>query len=191
MIELGKGGRINLGKKHPGLTKVRVGLSWDPKTGGFGPDFDIDASVFILSNNRLLSDDHFVFYNNLKSPDGAVCHSGDNRTGAAEGDDESITVDLAALPPQADELSFVVTIHEADIRRQNFGQVRNSAIRLYDVNSENVIAQYRLEEEYSTETALQFGSVRKNEDGEWNFVAVGAGYRRGLIDFVRAYGGNV
>ncbi|MFC4160679.1 TerD family protein [Chitinimonas lacunae] len=191
MIHLEKGGRINLAKNHPGLTKIKVGLSWDANAYGSGPDFDIDASVFVLGQGKLLSDEHFVFYNNLQTPDGSVSHSGDNRTGQAEGDDESITIDLAALPPQADELSFVVTIHDAADRRQNFGQVRNSAIRLYDLEQGAVIGQYKLEQEFSTETALQFGSVRKNDVGEWSFVAVGAGYRRGLIDFVRAYGGNV
>lgn len=190
MINLEKGGRINLAKNNPGLTKVKVGLGWDAKSFDTGAAFDIDASVFVLGQGKLLSDNHFVFYNNLQTPEGAVRHSGDNRDGAAQGDDETVNIDLAALPPNADEISFVVTIHEADQRRQNFGQVRNSAIRLYDANSGTIIGQYKLEEEYSTETALQFGSVKKNDAGEWSFVAVGAGYRRGLLDFVRAYGGN-
>ncbi|MFC4159395.1 TerD family protein [Chitinimonas lacunae] len=191
MINLDKGGRINLAKNNPGLTKIKVGLGWDAKSFDTGSSFDIDASVFVLGQGKLLSDGHFVFYNNLQTPEGAVRHSGDNRDGAAQGDDETIHIDLAALPPNADEISFVVTIHDADARRQNFGQVRNSAIRLYDANNGSIIGQYKLEEEYSTETALQFGSVKKNDAGEWSFVAVGAGYRRGLVDFVRAYGGNV
>ncbi|MDK2126042.1 TerD family protein [Parachitinimonas caeni] len=191
-INLDKGGRINLSKNHPALSKIRVGLGWDCKKFDTGSNFDLDASVFILgANSKLLSDQHFVFYNNLQSPEGAVKHSGDNRSGDAQGDDEVINVDFAKIPPQATELSFVVTIHEADIRRQNFGQIENSYIRLYDDVTGDVIGQYQLGDEFSNETSLQFGSVYRNEAGEWLFKAVGAGYKRGLIDFVRAYGGNV
>ena len=191
MINLEKGGRINLAKNNPGLNKTKVGLSWDKKSFDTGADFDMDASVFILAGGKLVSDAHFVFYNNLSSPDGAVVHSGDNKDGSGEGDDESVTIDLSKLPPQADEISFVVTINDGEARRQNFGQIKNSAIRLYDANSGTVVGQYALIEEFSTETSVQFGSLNKNAAGEWTFVAVGAGYRRGLLDFVKAYGGNV
>lgn len=191
MINLEKGGRINLAKNNPGLTKARVGLSWDKKQFDTGSDFDMDASVFILAGGRLVSDLHFIFYNNPTSPEGGVHHTGDNRDGSGDGDDEAVEIDLTKLPPNADEISFVVTIHDADARRQNFGQINNSAIRLYNAGNGSVIGQYQLVEEFSTETSVQFGSLNKNAAGEWSFVAVGAGYRRGLLDFVRAYGGNV
>jgi len=191
MINLEKGGRINLAKNNPGLTKAKVGLSWDKKTFDTGAEFDMDASVFILAGGKLVSDSHFVFYNNPVSPEGAVKHSGDNRDGSGEGDDESVEIDLSLLPAQADEISFVVTIHEGEARRQNFGQIKGSAIRLYNAGTGVVVGQYQLVEEFSTETSVQFGSMNKNAAGEWSFVAVGAGYRRGLLDFVKAYGGNV
>ncbi|MDK2126041.1 TerD family protein [Parachitinimonas caeni] len=191
-INLEKGGRINLSKTHPTLVKVRMGLGWDTKKFDTGSDFDLDVSVFVLTAaSKLLSDQHFIFYNNLQTPDGAVRHAGDNRTGDAQGDDETIYIDLSRMPPNATEISFVATIHDAEARRQNFGQVQNSYIRLYNDATNEVIAQYKLEEEFSSETSLQFGSVYRNETGEWLFKAVGAGYKRGLLDFVRAYGGNV
>ena len=194
-INLTKGGRINLDKSAPGLRVARLGLSWDANAFDTGTAFDLDASVFVCTtdaagNAKLLSDEHFVFYNNPASPEGAVKHSGDSRTGADAGDDESILVDFAKLPESAAEISIVVTIHEATARRQNFGQVRNSSIKLYDDATGTVIASYDLEEDYSNETAVQFGSLYK-KDGAWLFKAVGAGYTRGLEDFVRAYGGAV
>lgn len=193
IINLEKGGRINLSKDNPSLRRVRIGLGW--KANAFdGADFDLDASVFICKPNaeglpRLLSDAHFIFYNNLVSPDKAVKHSGDNRTGAADGDDESIVIDFSKLQTDAEEISIVVTIDKAVERNQNFGQVSASYIKLYDDETGDEIAQYPLEEDFSTETALQFGSLYK-KDGKWLFKAVGAGFKRGLGEFVKAYGGN-
>lgn len=194
-INLEKGGRINLSKDVPMLKRVRLGLGWDANSFDTGKDFDLDASVFVCKPNaqgvaKLLSDLHFVFYGNAASPDGAVVHKGDNRTGAASGDDETIVVDLKKLAQEVEEISFVVTIHEATERRQNFGQVRNSYIKLYDDETGKELAKYSLEDDFSTETAVQFGSLYKKE-GAWLFKAVGAGYKKGLADFVVAYGGNL
>lgn len=191
-INLEKGGRINLSKENPNLRKVRFGLGWDANGTDTGAEFDLDASLFICTsdaagNPKLIADEYFVFYNNKLSPDGAAVHSGDNRTGSGEGDDETIVVDISKLNPLATELSFIVTIHKADERRQNFGQVRNSYIKLYDDETGAEVAKYSLEDEFSTETAVQFGSLYK-KDGSWLFKAVGTGYKKGLADFVRAYG---
>ncbi len=194
-INLEKGGRINLSKDVPALKRVRLGLGWDVNAFDTGRDFDLDASVFICKpdaqgNATLISDRHLVFYNQPASPDGAVAHRGDNRTGAATGDDETITVDLTKVSPDVAEMSFIVTIHEAAERRQNFGQVRNSYIKLYDDETNKEVAKYSLEDDFSTETAVQFGSLYK-KDGAWLFKAVGAGYKKGLADFVIAYGGSL
>jgi tellurium resistance protein TerD len=187
-INLKKGESINLSKREPNLRKIRVGLGWDKSAAG-GADFDLDVSVFICQLNamrepKLLSDDYFVFYNNKVSPDGSVSHSGDNRSGDAAGDDESVMVDLGKITPQAQEISFVVTIHEAETRRQSFGQIQNAYIRLYD--NDKMVADYDLDAMFSNETAVQFGSFFKL-DGEWLFKAVGAGYRLNLGDFVDGY----
>jgi tellurium resistance protein TerD len=187
-INLKKGESINLSKREPNLRKIRVGLGWD-KRGAAGADFDLDVSVFVCQLNaarepKLISDEYFVFYNNKVSPDGAVTHSGDNRTGDATGDDESVIVDLGKINPAGQEISFVVTIHEADARGQNFGQIQNAYIRLYD--NDKVVADYDLDEMFSSETAVQFGSFFKL-DNEWLFKAVGAGYRLTLSDFVEGY----
>lgn len=194
-INLEKGGRINLSKDVPLLKRVRLGLGWDANQFDTGKDFDLDASVFICKADaqgsaKLISDEHFVFYGHLTSPDGAVMHKGDNRTGAATGDDESIIVNLQKVAPEVEEMSFIVTIHEASERRQNFGQVKNSYIKLYDDETGKEVAKYSLEDDFSTETAVQFGSLYK-KDGAWLFKAVGAGYKKGLADFVVAYGGNL
>lgn len=189
-INLEKGGRINLSKEAPSLTKVRLGLGWQPNGYDTGADFDLDVSIFVCSNAsgapKLLADEYMVFYNNLKSPDGAVIHSGDSRKGDAAGDDETLTVEFPKLDARADEVSIIVTIHNADERRQNFGQVGGSYIKLYDDATGVVLAQYALEDDFSTETAVQFGSLFK-KDGQWLFKAVGAGYKKGLADFVNIY----
>lgn len=194
-ISLVKGGRINLSKEHPSLTKVRVGLGWAPNGTDTGAEFDLDASLFVCKNDasgspKLIADEYFVFYGNKTSPDGAVQHTGDNRTGDAAGDDETILVDLSKLNAAADELSFIVTIYEYDVRKQNFGQVGSSYIKLYNDETGAEIAKYSLEDDFSTETAVQFGSLYK-KDGAWSFKAVGTGYKKGLGDFVTAYGGNL
>ena len=186
-INLSKGERVNLSKESPGLTQAGIGLGWDINTTDTGSGFDLDASVFMLGNNgKIPAEQYFVFYNNLTSPDGSVQHSGDSRTGEGSGDDELIQIDLAKVDQVIQEVLFVVTIHESDARRQNFGQVRNSFIRIYDTNTELEIAKYELEEDFSRETALEFGRLYR-KDNDWRFQAVGQGYNSGLQGFVDKY----
>lgn len=181
-INLQKGQRENIG-----APKFTIGLGWDTNNSTTGAAFDLDASVFILGDNKkILSDQHFVFYNNLKSPDGAVEHTGDNLTGDGDGDDEQIRVDLSKIDPKATEICVVVTIHEADSRRQNFGQVRNSFARIFDTITNAEILKYELEEDFSIETAVEFGRIYKRND-EWKFEAVGAGMKGGLQDYLNKY----
>ncbi|SFL63664.1 TerD family protein [Pelosinus propionicus] len=186
-INLSKGERINLSKEAPSLKKVGVGLGWDTNSTDTGVDFDLDASVFMLgANGKIPSEKSFIFYNNLTSPDGAVKHTGDNLTGEGDGDDETILVELAKVDSGINELVFVVTIHEAEKRRQNFGQVRNAFIRLYDQDTNKEVAKYELDEDFSKETAIEFGKLYK-KDGQWRFQAVGQGYNSGLQGFVDKY----
>jgi len=186
-INLGKGERINLSKEAPTLKKVGVGLGWDTNHTDTGSDFDLDASVFMLgANGKIPNEKNFVFYNNLTSPDGAIKHTGDNLTGDGDGDDETILVELSKIDATINDLVFVVTIHEAEKRKQNFGQVRNAFIRLYDQETNKEIAKYDLEEDFSKETAIEFGKLYKKE-GQWRFQAVGQGYNSGLQGFVDQY----
>ncbi|MEA5510993.1 TerD family protein [Crocosphaera sp. UHCC 0190] len=190
-INLKKGQKISLEKASPGLEAVFVGLGWDVKKVDTGKDFDIDVSVFLLGENeRLLSDEHLIFYNNKKSPDShhAVEHMGDNLTGAGEGDDEVVLVNLTKIPSEVHKLVFVVTIHEADARGQNFGQVENAFVRLTDVKTKNEVLRYDLSEDYSIETALIMAEIY-NKDGEWRMSAVGSGYQGGLQAIVNRYYG--
>ena len=189
MINLEKGGRINLAKNNPGLSKARVGLSWDKKSFDTGADFDMDASVFILAGGKLISDSHFVFYNNLKSPDGAVEHTGDNLTGDGDGDDEVILVNLGQIEQSVEKVIFTASIHEAESRRQNFGQVQNAYIRLVDLSSNAEIIRYDLSEDFSVETSLVVGELYRR-NGEWKFKAIGQGYKDGLVALLRAHGIN-
>lgn len=181
-INLQKGERANLE-----LPKFTVGLGWDNNESQTGGEFDLDASVFLLGENRkIIADPYFVFYNNLESPDGAVKHSGDNRTGAGDGDDESILVDLTVINPAVKEICIVVTIHEAAQRKQNFGQVRNSFIRVYDAVKNEELVKYELGEDFSIETAVEFGRIYSRE-GKWRFEAVGVGQSGGLEEFLKKY----
>lgn len=167
--------------------KFTVGLGWDTNTNTTGTSFDLDASIFILGDNKkLVADDFFVFYNNAASPDGAVTHSGDNLTGAGDGDDEQVMVDLSKIDAKAQEICIVVTIHDAEARRQNFGQVRNSYIRIFNADTNEVLIKYELEEDFSIETAIEFGRIYKR-DGNWKFEAVGAGMKGGLQDYLNKY----
>jgi tellurium resistance protein TerD len=180
-INLEKGQRVSVD-----LPKFTIGLGWDANASSTGGAFDLDASVFILGENgKLLSDSHFVFYNNLKSPDGAVEHTGDNLTGEGDGDDESILVDLSKIDVLARELCIVVTIHEALSRRQNFGQVRNSYVRIINGSGEEIL-KYELEEDFSIETAVEFGRIYRRGN-EWKFEAVGVGRKGGLEDYLNKY----
>ena len=181
-INLQKGQRENI--EAP---KFTIGLGWDTNSSTTGSAFDLDASVFILNDQKkLVSDENFVFYNNLVSPDGAVEHTGDNLTGDGDGDDEQIKIDLTKIDSRVNEVCVVVTIHEADVRRQNFGQVRNSFIRIFDSVSNEVILKYELEEDFSIETAVEFGRIYKRE-GKWKFEAVGSGMKGGLQDYLNKY----
>lgn len=183
-INLSKGGRLNIGQE---MTKVGVGLGWDPNQGT-GFDFDLDASAFMLGENKKIpQDEFFIFYNNLKSPDSAVQSLGDDTTGgSSDGDDETLTVDLNKVDPRIQEIVFTVTIHEYEARKQNFGQVRNSFIRIYNAESNEEIAKYELEEDFSIETALEFGRLQRS-GGKWKFEAMGVGYSGGLQYFVNKY----
>lgn len=180
-INLQKGQRETLG-----APKFTVGLGWDTNSSSTGHSFDLDASIFIMGENRkLVADEFFVFYNNLTSPDEAVQHTGDNLTGEGDGDDESINVDLSKIDPRVSELCIVVTIHDAEARKQNFGQVRNSYVRIVDANG-NEMVKYELEEDFSIETAVEFGRIYKRNN-EWKFEAVGVGQRGGLQEYLNKY----
>ena len=181
-INLQKGQRENIN-----APKFTIGLGWDTNTSSTGLGFDLDASVFILDDNKkVLSDSHFIFYNNLKSPDGSVEHTGDNLTGDGDGDDEQIKIDLTKIDPSVKEICIVVTIHEAETRKQNFGQVRNSFIRIVDDSNNTELVKYELEEDFSIETAVEFGRIY-NREGQWKFEAIGMGQKGGLEDFLNKY----
>lgn len=181
-INLQKGQRIEIG-----LSKVGVGLGWDPNEGT-GFDFDLDASAFMLGGNKKIpKEEFFVFYNNPKSPDNSVESSGDDLTGGnSDGDDETLTVDLSKVDSKIQEIVFTVTIHDYENRKQNFGQVRNSFIRIYNVQNNEEIAKYELDEDFSIETAVEFGRLYKR-GSEWKFEAMGIGYKGGLEFFVSKF----
>jgi tellurium resistance protein TerD len=186
-VSLKKGQNVSLTKEAPGLKKVNFGLGWDARKTD-GTDFDLDASAFVLDENgKVLSDAHFVFYNNRTDPSNAVSHAGDNLTGQGEGDDEVIAVELGALTPNAAKVAFVVTIHEAEARKQNFGQVSNAFIRAVNADGGSEIARYDLTEDASIETVMIFGELYRH-GSEWKFKAIGQGYEGGLAAVARDYG---
>jgi tellurium resistance protein TerD len=181
-INLQKGQRESIN-----APKFTIGLGWDTNSSSTGSAFDLDASIFILGDDKkIVADEYFVFYNNLKSPDGSVEHTGDNLTGAGDGDDEQIKVDLSKTDAKVSEICIVVTIHEAEARKQNFGQVRNSFIRIFDPGTGADILKYELEEDFSIETAVEFGRIYK-KDNNWKFEAVGVGMKGGLQDYLTKY----
>jgi tellurium resistance protein TerD len=189
-VSLSKGGNVSLTKEAPGLTAVTVGLGWDVRTTT-GTDFDLDASALLLTPaGKVVSDKHFVFFNNLKSPDGSVEHTGDNLTGEGEGDDEVIKVNLSAVPAEVDKLVVAVSIYDADSRGQSFGQVRNAFIRVVNQDDNREITRYDLSEDASTETAMVFGELYRSGN-EWKFRAVGQGYSTGLRGIAQDFGVNV
>lgn len=191
-VSLSKGGNVSLTKEAgaAGLTAVTVGLGWDLRTTT-GQDFDLDASAIACGpDGRVVSDQHFVFFNNLRSPDGSIEHTGDNLTGEGEGDDEQIKVAVATVPPNVDKIVFPVSIYDADARSQNFGQVRNAFIRIVNQVNNTELARYDLTEDASTETAMVFGELYRN-GAEWKFRAVGQGYATGLAGIARDFGVNV
>ena len=182
-ISLVKGQKIDIG-----LSKISVGLGWNPNEGT-GHDFDLDASAFMINANRIIPEDnYFIFYGNIDSPDGALHHTGDDPTGgnSAEGDDETIQVDISKINADIQEILFVVTIHDAAARKQNFGQVRNSYIRIVDDATNQEIAKYELGEDFSIETGIEFGRLYKR-DNKWKFEASGIGYKEDLAFFLAKY----
>ncbi|MEU7636922.1 MULTISPECIES: TerD family protein [unclassified Streptomyces] len=189
-VSLAKGGNVSLSKEAPGLTAVSVGLGWDVRTTT-GVDYDLDASALLCTDGgKVASDRHFVFYNNLTSPDGSVQHTGDNLTGAGEGDDETLNVALDGVPAEITKIVFPVSIHDAEGRGQNFGQVRNAYIRVVNQQGGAELARYDLTEDASTETAMVFGELYRHNT-EWKFRAVGQGYASGLAGIAADYGVNV
>lgn len=189
-ISLKKGGNVSLTKEAPGLTAITAGLGWDARVTD-GKDFDLDASVFMCgADGKVISDAGFIFYGNKTSADGSITHQGDNLTGAGDGDDEQVKVDLSAVPAEIEKLVFAVTIHEAEIRRQNFGQVSNAFMRVLNQAGEVEIARFDLSEDMSSETAMVFGELYRH-NGEWKFKAVGAGFAGGLAALAGAHGVNI
>ena len=177
---LKKGQKVDLTKSNPGLKKITVGLGWDVNQYDSGGDFDLDASAFLLgAGGRVTKDEDFVFYSNAKHPSGSVVYGGDNRTGAGEGDDEQIMVDLSAVPAEYEKIAFTVTIYDAAERHQNFGQVSNAFVRIVDDATGAELIRYDLEEDFSIETAIVVAELYRH-NGEWKFNAVGAGYQGGL-----------
>lgn len=188
-ISLQKGGNVNLSKEAPNLKKIVIGLGWDPRVTD-GATFDLDGSAFLLkADGKVRGDSDFIFYNNLKSTDGSVTHTGDNQTGAGEGDDERLVIDLEKVPAEIERITVGVTIHDAESRNQNFGMVGKAFIRCLNADGEKEIARYDLSEDGSTETAMVFGEVYRN-NGEWKFKAIGQGFKGGLGPLARSYGVN-
>lgn len=187
-INLSKGQKINLTKGNPGLKKIMVGLGWDVNEFDSGADFDLDASAFLAgANGKCPSEKDFVFYGNLEHSSGAVKHMGDNLTGEGDGDDEQIEVDLSLVPENIEKIAFTVTIYDAEVRRQNFGQVSNSYIRIVDQESNMELIRFDLGEDFSIETAVVVGELYKR-GGEWKFNAIGSGFQGGLAALCGHYG---
>ena len=190
-VSLSKGQKVDLTKGNPGLTKVLVGLGWDVNKYDGGADFDLDAAAFLTKDNdKVASDEDFVFYNNLKHKSGAVEHMGDNRTGEGEGDDEEIKIDLAKVPASVAKIAFTVTIDQAQERGQNVGQISNAYIRVVDVATNRELIRYDLGEDYSIETAVVVGELYRH-GSDWKFNAIGSGFQGGLAALCRNFGVNV
>jgi len=186
-IRLEKGQKIDLTKSNPGLEKVIVGLGWDTNKFDGNSDFDLDASVFLLNDQKKVAhDEDLIFYNNPRGRNDAVIHTGDNRTGAGEGDDEQILVELTKIPTDVQKIAFTVTIHDAETRKQNFGQVNNAFIRIINEKNQEELLRFDLGEDFSIETALVFAELYRHE-GEWKFAAVGMGYQGGLKALCQSY----
>ena len=190
-IKLKKGQKIDLTKGNPGLKHIRLGLGWDTNMFDGGDDFDLDVSLFrVGKSGKVEQDEDFIFYNNLKHPSEAVEHLGDNRTGDGDGDDEEILVDFSKMPDRIEKIAVTVTIYEAKERRQNFGQVNNSYVRVVNSDNEEELLRYDLGEEFSIETAIVVCEIYRH-NGEWKFSAVGSGFEGGLEALCRSYGLNV
>lgn len=190
VINLSKGQKIDLTKTNPGLKNVLVGLGWDTNRYSGGDDFDLDASAFLVDGNgKAFNEKSFIFYNNLQSEEGSVIHTGDNRTGDGDGDDEQLLVKLPLVPNVVQKIVFTVTIHEADERKQNFGQVSNAFIRIVNEDSNEEIVRYDLGEDFSIETALVVGEIYRHNN-EWKFNAIGSGFQGGLASLITEFGLN-
>jgi tellurium resistance protein TerD len=189
-VSLTKGGNVSLSKEAPGLKAIVAGLGWDARSTD-GQPFNLDASAFLLTTEgKVRSDSDFIFYNQPKSPDGSIVYGGDNKTGAGDGDDETVAIDLSAVPADIAKIVLAVTIHEADARKQNFGMVSNAFIRVVNKDGAAEIARYDLSEDMSVETAMIFGEIYRN-GAEWKFKAVGQGYSGGLAALAKGFGINV
>ena len=187
-INLSKGQKVDLTKKNPGLKNIMVGLGWDVNAFDSGADFDLDAAAFLLgSNGKCPTEKEFIFYGNLEHASGAVKHMGDNLTGEGEGDDEQIEVKLPDIPSNVERIAFTVTIYDSDVRRQNFGQVSNSFIRIVDMATDTELIRYDLGEDFSIETAVVVGELYRH-NGEWKFNAIGSGFQGGLAALCGHYG---
>ncbi|MBS5144759.1 MAG: TerD family protein [Butyricicoccus pullicaecorum] len=185
---LQKGQKVSLTKGNPGLTKVVVGVGWDINQYDTGASFDLDSSAFLLkADGKVSASEDFVFYGNLKHPSGAVEHMGDNLTGAGEGDDEQMRIDLSKVPESIEKIAFTVTIYDAETRNQNFGQVNNAFVRIYNEETGEEMMRYDLGEDFSIETAAVFGELYRN-NGEWKFNAIGSGFYGGLAALCANYG---
>ncbi len=190
-VSLKKGQKVDLTKTNPGLKEILIGLGWDTNKYDGGSDFDLDAAAFLLGGNgKVSSDADFIFYGNLKHASGSVEHLGDNLTGAGEGDDEEIKIDLSKVPAEVEKIDFTVTIYEADERKQNFGQVENAFIRVMDATNNKELIRYDLGEDFSIETAVVIGELYRNK-GEWKFNAIGSGFSGGLAALCNNFGVNV
>ncbi|ENU24314.1 hypothetical protein F993_01097 [Acinetobacter proteolyticus] len=186
-ISLNKGGNLSLSKTDPNLVRILIGLGWDERATD-GAAFDLDASAFLLTATGKVRGDHdFIFYNQLRSQDGSVEHTGDNRSGQGDGDDETLLVDLSKVSPEIEKIAITVTIHDAQARGQNFGQIANAFIRVVNQDTNVEVVRFDLAEDYSTETAMVFGEVYRH-NGEWKFKAVGQGYSGGLAAMCQQYG---
>lgn len=186
-ISLNKGGNLSLSKTDPNLVRILIGLGWDERVTD-GAAFDLDASAFLLTVSGKVRGDHdFIFYNQLKSQDDSVEHTGDNRSGLGDGDDETLLVNLSKVAPEVEKIAITVTIHDAQARSQNFGQIANAFIRIVNQDTQVEVVRFDLAEDYSTETAMVFGEVYRH-NGEWKFRAVGQGYSGGLAAMCQQYG---
>lgn len=190
-ISLQKGQKVSLTKGNPGLQNIMVGIGWDVNNFDTGGDFDLDSAAFMLGDNgKITKAEDFIFFGNLKHPSGSVEHLGDNLTGAGDGDDEQIKIDLSKIPANISKIVFTVTIYESEARRQNFGQVSNSFVRIYNESNSEELLRYDLGEDFSIETAAVLGELYKNND-EWKFNAIGSGYQGGLAALCASYGVDI
>lgn len=189
-INLSKGQKVDLTKTNPGLVNVTVGLGWDTNKYDGGKDFDLDSSVFLLgSNGKCASEKDFVFYNNATGGNGAVVHTGDNLTGEGDGDDEQVNINLSTVPSTIEKIAFSITIHDAEARGQNFGQVNNSYVRILNADTQEELIRYDLGEDFSIETAVVVGELYRHNN-EWKFNAIGSGYQGGLGSLIQDFGLN-